>query len=108
MRDQLQSDKCSGYLKALADADRLKIVQCLADGDKSVGEVSKAVEIPLANASHHLILLKNAGLVTAEKRGRFVHYALAPKFRKSGTASSLNVLDFGCCRIELGKKAAEE
>ena len=105
MRDQLQSDKCSIYLKALADSDRLKIVQCLSDGDKSVGEVSKALDIPLANASHHLILLKNAGLVNAEKRGRFVHYSLAQKFRKTNGATSLEVLEFGCCRIELGKKS---
>ena len=108
MRDQLQSDKCSSYLKALADPDRLRIVQCLSDGDKSVGEISKALDIPLANASHHLILLKNAGLVIAEKRGRFVHYQLAPKFRKTSGSTSLDVLEFGCCRIELGKKTSAD
>jgi DNA-binding transcriptional ArsR family regulator len=62
-----------------------------------VGEITRALESPIANVSHHLGALKSAGLVTAQKQGRFVVYALAPEILRQGS------LDFGCCRLQLGK-----
>jgi ArsR family transcriptional regulator len=104
MRDRLKSFECSKYLKALADPDRLKLIQCLQGGPKNVGDLTRDLEKPIANVSHHLGLLKTAGIVTSSKEGRFVTYALAPKFVRDTKTSSLNVLEFGCCRIELGEK----
>lgn len=102
MHDPLQSNLCSKYLKAVAEPDRLRIVQCLRDGPKSVGDLAALLGTPVVNTSHHLKLLRRAGLVVPTKQGRFVIYALAPKFAKPTSAGpSLNVLDFGCCRIEL-------
>ena len=99
MKDRLHSGRCSQFLKALADSERLKIVQCLQSGPKAVNEISRELGAPLANVSHHLGLLRGAGLVSTEKRGRFVIYSLQSKLlRDQG-----QVLDFGCCRIELGK-----
>lgn len=106
MRDLLKSDECSKYLKALGDPERLRIVQCLQAGPQSVGGVSKAVGAPIANVSHHLRLLKEAGAVRGGKRGRFVIYALAPDVLRRPPRSSLDVLDFGCCRVELGRRGA--
>ena len=40
MRDQLRSRQCAQRLKALSEPQRLKIVQCLQDGPKNVGELS--------------------------------------------------------------------
>jgi ArsR family transcriptional regulator, nickel/cobalt-responsive transcriptional repressor len=105
MRDRLKSLECSKFLKALADPERLKIVQCLQRGPRTVGQVVDEMKMPIANVSHHLRLLKNAGVVESEKQGRFVSYRLA-----EGVAQGVNaeVLEFGCCRIELGKKDAGE
>ncbi|HSU69279.1 MAG TPA: metalloregulator ArsR/SmtB family transcription factor [Tepidisphaeraceae bacterium] len=104
MRDRLRSTECAEYLKAVADPERLRIIQCLQGGPRSVGEICAALEVAIANASHHLRLLKSAGLVTRQKKGRFVIYALDPKFVRQATRSKLNVLDFGCCRLELGEQ----
>jgi ArsR family transcriptional regulator len=104
MRDQLKSSECSKYLKALADAERLKLIQCLQSGPKPVGELTRALNKPMANVSHHLGLLRSAGILTSRKKGRFVIYGLAPKFLRQASKSPLNVLDFGCCRLELGEK----
>lgn len=108
MKDRLNSAECSKYLRGLADPDRLKIVQLLQAGERSVSEICRALDdAALANVSHHLKQLRIAGLVESRKEGRFVLYALAPEFLKRAPRSasgSLNVLDFGCCRIELGKK----
>ena len=46
------------YLRALGDPDRLKIVQALRDGPKSVGDICKELAAPIANVSHHLHALK--------------------------------------------------
>jgi DNA-binding transcriptional ArsR family regulator len=103
MQDRLQSTECSRYLKALGDPDRLKIVQCLQAGPKSVSDLTKELGNRIANVSHHLGLLREAGVVTAEKRGRFVIYELAADIRRRRDGKNpLDILDFGCCRVELG------
>lgn len=104
MRDQFKSSECSKYLKALADPDRLKIIQCLQGGPKHVGELTRQLDKPIANVSHHLGLLRSAGIVESSKKGRFVTYNLAPRFLSQTKQSPLNVLEFGCCRLELGEK----
>src|SRR5688572_23432976 len=44
MLDVLNSDECSKYLKALADPDRLRIVECLLGGPKAVGEIVREID----------------------------------------------------------------
>ena len=105
MKDQLSPQKCSKYLRALADPERLRIVQCLEEGPLPVGELCKRIHSPLANVSHHLKQLRIAGLVVGRKQGRSVIYALSTRvLEQNKTESSLNVLDFGCCRLELGQR----
>ena len=88
------------YLRALGDPDRLKIVQALRNGPKSVSAVCRELASPMANVSHHLHALKDAGVVSASKRGRNVIYRL-DHVVETGHAGT-HVLDFGCCRIEFG------
>ena len=88
------------YLRALGDPDRLKIVQLLRAGPKSVSDVCRELASPMANVSHHLHALKDAGVVSASKRGRNVIYRL-DHVVETGDAGT-HVLDFGCCRIEFG------
>ena len=106
MRDPLKSNTCAVYLRAVAEPDRLRIIQCLRSGPSSVGEIAEHLKTALANASHHLRFLHSAGLVTKVKRGRHVMYSLAPEIARSGSGAGglLDVLDFGCCRIELTQK----
>ena len=104
MRDRLNSEICSVYLRALADPDRLRIIQALAEGPQPVGEISRRLRVPMANFSHHLKHLRNAGLVSTRKKGRFVYYAVSKKVLDRNAKLPLNVLDFGCCRVELGSK----
>ena len=104
MRDRLQSVKCAEYLRAVADPERLKIIQCLQTGPKAVGEICRLLDGAMANISHHLRLLKSSGLVVRQKQGRFVIYALDAKLIRAASNSKLNTRDFGCCRLELGEK----
>lgn len=104
MQDKLNSAECSKYLKALADPERLKIVQSLQGGPRSVGQICRQLNAPVGNVSHHLKQLRIAGLVQSRKKGRFVEYSLDPDLASTAGKNPLNVLEFGCCRIELGKK----
>lgn len=63
--------------RGLSDASRLAILQVLRDGPVSVGRIVEATELSQSNASNHLRCLSDCGLVTAEQRGRFVHYRLS-------------------------------
>ena len=104
MRDKLNSPHCASLLKALADPDRLRIVQCLQSGPKPVGDLCRSTKSPIANVSHHLKQLRTAGLVQFRKEGRFVFYSLSPEILPEPSSSTPKILDFGCCRIELGPK----
>jgi DNA-binding transcriptional ArsR family regulator len=63
--------------KALASGRRLELLELLAQTERSVEELARESGLSLANASHHLRVLRDAGLVTARREGVFVHYALA-------------------------------
>jgi DNA-binding transcriptional ArsR family regulator len=102
MRDRFRSRECALALKALADPDRLKIVQCLLERPRSVSEVAEALAEPLANVSHHLAVLRKARLVRARKQGKFAVYSLHPDtFRPAEPGGAPDRLDLGCCRLEL-------
>ncbi|HMQ63324.1 MAG TPA: autorepressor SdpR family transcription factor [Flavilitoribacter sp.] len=62
--------------KALNDPTRREILKLLQEKDLTAGEIAEAFDISKPSISHHLDLLKQAGLVTAEKQGQFVLYSL--------------------------------
>ncbi len=103
MKDQLESERCARYMKALSEGDRLKIIQTLLEGPRSVGDVAELMHSPLQNISHHLRCLANAGLLDSRREGKFIYYAINPKiYRKATARKPTRALEFGCCRIELG------
>lgn len=63
--------------KALAEPTRLRILQALREGEKTVSEVMDATDLGQANASKHLQLLHALGFVARRKEGLYVHYSLA-------------------------------
>lgn len=65
-------------LEALADPTRLRIVQLLARHDSlCVCEIESAFDLGQPTISHHLRILRDAGIVTVERRGTWAYYALA-------------------------------
>jgi rhodanese-related sulfurtransferase/DNA-binding HxlR family transcriptional regulator len=63
--------------RALGNPLRLEIIEQLAQGPRSVEALSAKLGLPVANTSQHLQNLRRAGLVSAERAGRFVTYGLA-------------------------------
>jgi DNA-binding transcriptional ArsR family regulator len=102
LRDRLDSKRSSRLLAALAEPQRLRIVQCLEKGPCSVGEICRALRSPLANTSHHLQYLRHVGLVRVQRRGRNMLYSLAPGLFRPPEGDAPPAFDFGVCRLELG------
>lgn len=102
MKDPLSSKMCAERLKALADADRLKIVQTLRSGPKNVSEISAELSADIANVSHHLQILKRERIVETERQGRFIVYRLHPDVCDAAQPAG-DTLNLGCCKLELPK-----
>lgn len=62
--------------KALADPKRLLIINELRDGPRPVGEIAAALGISQANASQHLAILRDRGVVSTRRVGTHAYYAL--------------------------------
>ncbi len=63
-------------LDALADPARQDLVQVLAREELNVGDIASRVTLSRPTVSHHLLILKRAGLVRTPKQGREVYYRL--------------------------------
>ena len=62
--------------KALSDPTRRQILQMLRSGRKSAGEIGEQFGLTGATISHHLNVLKGAGLVSDEREGKYIYYTL--------------------------------
>lgn len=62
--------------QALSDPTRRAILDALKGGAKTAGEIGALFEMTGATISHHLSVLKAAGLVSDERRGKFIYYEL--------------------------------
>lgn len=65
--------------KALADPVRLQLLSSVAShagGEACVCDISAGVEVSQPTVSHHLKVLRDAGLLTSQRRGSWVYYAV--------------------------------
>lgn len=62
--------------KALSDRTRREILNLLKKGDLSAGEIAECFDISKPSISHHLNILKQAGLVLDERQGQNIYYSL--------------------------------
>lgn len=63
--------------KAVASSRRLELLEILAQGERTVEKLARETDLSVANASHHLHVLREARLVEARKSGLYVFYRLA-------------------------------
>jgi ArsR family transcriptional regulator len=101
MKEKQEFEDCASRLKAIADPDRLRIVHCLFAGEKNVGELAEELGDDVVKISHHLGVLRHAGVVQSEKQGRYVVYRLHPDVTLSSDQSEPRRIDFGCCSVDL-------
>jgi len=71
-------DRAVTLFHALSDATRLSILEMLRDGERCVCELQDELDAAQSRLSFHLKVLKDAGLVTDRKEGRWSYYRIAP------------------------------
>ena len=66
----------ANLFKALGDPTRRAILEMLKERNCTAGEIGDAFDMTAPSISHHLSILKNAGLVSDTRDGRFIRYEL--------------------------------
>jgi len=74
---QQLADFKSEFFKALAHPVRIRILDCLRDGEKGVTELSEILEIEPANVSQQLAILRMRNIVLGRKSGSNVYYSVS-------------------------------
>lgn len=83
MNGSIQPDQLLMFFKAMADANRLKILGLLAQENLSVEQLAGLLNIRSSTVSHHLAILSEAGLVSARSNSYYNIYQLEPKALES-------------------------
>jgi ArsR family transcriptional regulator, arsenate/arsenite/antimonite-responsive transcriptional repressor len=85
VREQLSAQaavEMAAKLKALADPVRLRLFSSIAShagGEACVCDISIGVDVTQPTISHHLKVLRDAGLLTSQRRASWVYYAVVPE-----------------------------
>jgi predicted transcriptional regulator len=95
----IESD-CIAALKALGEETRLRILQLLFKRALSVNEISECLKVSQYNTSKHLRVMREAGLLQSEKRGKQHVYSVSAKL-KTQVEANRNILDLGCCTFRM-------
>jgi ArsR family transcriptional regulator, arsenate/arsenite/antimonite-responsive transcriptional repressor len=79
--DSAEAEDLSRLLKALADPVRLRLLSMIgaaSGGEVCVCDLTDAFELTQPTISHHLKVLREAGLIASDRRGTWVYYRLLP------------------------------
>ena len=77
-----QAERVALVVKALADPVRLRLFSAIAShsgGEACVCDISGGIDVSQPTVSHHLKVLRAAGLLTSERRASWVYYAVVPE-----------------------------
>ncbi|MDQ2941370.1 MAG: metalloregulator ArsR/SmtB family transcription factor [Chloroflexota bacterium] len=70
-------ERTAAIARALADPKRLCVLERLAEGERSVSDLSREVGCQVPNMSQHLTILRTAGIVVSRRDGNTILYRLA-------------------------------
>jgi len=82
----MKLSRLEAIFRALADANRLRILGLLLHGERCVCEIQASLGLTQSNVSRHLSYLKHSGLVSDERRGPRVFYRLSEQARAEAGA----------------------
>ena len=99
------TDRAATLFHALSDGTRLSILQRLRFGERCVCDLTDALDAAQSRLSFHLKVLKDAGLVTDRREGRWMYYTLnqetlaevAATLGSLASAPTASERKIGCC-----------
>lgn len=99
---QHEEPGCLHYLRALSDESRWQIVRLLITTPEAptLGELAQALGLSDYNASRHVRVLHQAGILAIQRQGRFKRISIVEEFRRHlPSEGESDMLDLGCCRF---------
>ncbi len=99
------ADRAVQLFHALSDGTRLSILQRLRFGERCVCDMTDALDAAQSRLSFHLKVLKDAGLITDRREGRWMYYTLSPETLAQASATidwlasapTASERKIGCC-----------
>jgi ArsR family transcriptional regulator len=70
-------DLAAHRFRALGDETRLRLLELMSSGERTVADLMDVTGLSQSLVSHHLRSLRDAGLVATRREGRWVHYSIA-------------------------------
>jgi ArsR family transcriptional regulator len=77
--EPLALDQAQQLLRALADPNRLRVMEALGEGERCVCELTSTLDLAQSKLSFHLRVMREAGLISARQQGRWMYYRLQPE-----------------------------
>ena len=95
--EMLHATKMSRSLKALCDVNRIRILEILVKGEFCVSELVEQLAIDQPKVSHHLAILRSAGIIRSRRDGRHINYSIRPTVyrRMENGEGTTDVFDLG-------------
>jgi DNA-binding transcriptional ArsR family regulator len=95
----LTAHQCAGIMRALGDETRLRILESLLAQEKCVTDLVRELRRTQPHVSHHLRILREAGLVEGLREGKRICYRIVPQVQRVLRNHEGQALDFGCCQV---------
>lgn len=105
MMNYQDAKKIAGVLAAVGEPTRIRVLHYLAQKPHHVGQLAELIGIPMVNMSHHLGVMRQAGLLDDTKDGRRVVYSLrAEIFDPDCGPDCLGILTVGTYKLLILKQ----
>lgn len=92
-----QAARMARCLKTLSDPNRIRILRILVQGEFCVSDLVAQLQVDQPKVSHHLAILRSAGIIRCRRDGRHINYSLYPAVhrRRDGTAGAVDEFNLG-------------
>ncbi|RKY20784.1 MAG: hypothetical protein DRQ55_06500 [Planctomycetota bacterium] len=99
--DLMRATKMSQNLKALCDVNRIRILEILVQGEFCVTDLVERLQIDQPKVSHHLAILRSAGVIRSRRDGRHINYSIRPAVheRQLAQPGPIDVFNLGSLSV---------
>lgn len=98
--EKIKYEEMANISKALSHPSRLFIVHKLAEKEYCVQELTEMIGVDVSTVSKHLSVLRNAGIISKEKRGNCCYYSLLTKCVLNIFSCVMNVIEANKQKID--------
>lgn len=105
-----QAARMARCLKTLSDPNRIRILRILVQGEFCVSDLVAQLQVDQPKVSHHLAILRSAGIIRCRRDGRHINYSLYPAVhrRRDGAGGAVDEFNLGDLSVSFSFVAEAE